>query len=258
MNDTAQERINPVLLARAGAVAGGSVLLILLFALWSLVATAGSHPAAELSVTGSLQKVRAAEIRAATAALLQQNLSELDLEALRQAVETLPWVARARVEKSWPAGLHIRVWERQPAARWGDKSLLDVDAEVFTPEATEEIPGLPRLMAPQGLERNVLERYAEAQPRLAESAYALHELALDERGEWRARTASGVELRFGREPPLNRVPLILGAMAQALSGVWATVRYVDLRYSNGFSVGWMPAAPEETTAPGTAGGEGNG
>ena len=72
--------------------------------------------------------------------------------------------------------------------------------------------------------------------------FGIYTLSWNERGEWSARTATGVERRLGRGDPLAKASLITGAVTHALSARLGEIAYVDLRYSNGFSVGWRASA----------------
>src|SRR3546814_4164666 len=79
---------------------------------------------------------------------------------------------------------------------------------------------------------------------LAPSAFPLQGLTQDARGEWGGRTTDGVELRFGRTDPEDKVEMLLGPAERVLKNRMNEVKYVDLRYTNGFSVGWQdPSNP---------------
>ena len=54
-----------------------------------------------------------------------------DLDAIQRAVEALPWVDHARVQRHWPNGLHVQVSEQTAAARWGESGLLNTRGELF-------------------------------------------------------------------------------------------------------------------------------
>src|SRR5690606_42005373 len=102
---------------------------------------------------------------------------------------------------------------------------------------------LPQLSGPDGSERRVLTMYMQLSARLDGTPFALSGLRQDARGDWTATTADGIELRFGRSDPLLSVDMLLGPAARALAMQRLEVEHIDLRYTNGFSVGWRePAA----------------
>ncbi|WP_051278605.1 cell division protein FtsQ/DivIB [Solimonas flava] len=218
---------------------GVAAFLAVIGAGWSALEFGSREPVARLQVEGRFSRLKLADIDAAARPLIDRRFGDLDLIAVREAVEALPWTSRASVERVWPATVRVRAWERVPFARWGDDALLDADARVFRPAPGEVPDGLPQLSGPTGHEATVAEMFRALSVRLIQSSFPLQGLGQDARGEWTARTAGGVELRFGREDPQEKTDMLLGAAERALKDRIADVKYVDLRYTNGFSVGWI-------------------
>jgi cell division protein FtsQ len=49
---------------------------------------------------------------------------------------------------------------------------------------------------------------------------------------------NGVEVRLGRRDVDERTGLFLDVVANIITGRAADIDYVDMRYSNGFTIGW--------------------
>jgi len=211
-----------------------------------------------LQIEGRFDRVSPESVRRATAMHLAQGFFSVDLEAIRSDVAKLPWVARARVERVWPTGVRVRVWEREPYARWNADSLLDTGATAFTPAAADiaepRMAELPRLGGTTGNEKLVSETFRRMSQALAETPLALSGLQLDARGEWTAQTRRGIELRLGPGAATDQLPVLTGALPAALGERLNEVAYVDLRYTNGFAIGWLSrgALPAQEQAPATA------
>jgi cell division protein FtsQ len=178
------------------------------------------QPVRKLVVEGTFQRVTPIQVEAAVADSLGRGFLSLDLGRLREHVQTLDWVDRVNVGRSWPDTLIVRVTEHQAAARWGDEGLLNVRGELFAKHARHAFPELPSLAGPEGSEQDVARRYLAVRGRLAEADLTLERLSMDERGAW---------------------SLVLDVVAPALAAELGRVRYVDLRYTNGFAVGWRTA-----------------
>lgn len=196
-----------------------------------------------LQIEGHFDRVTPESVRQVTATHLAQGFFSVDLEAIRNDVAALPWVARARVERVWPTGVRVRVWEREAYARWNADALLDTGSVAFTP-APGDLPEslaakLPRLSGTAGNEKLVIETYRRLSQALAETPLALSGLQLDARGEWTAQTRRGVELRLGAGDAAEKLPVLTGALPASLGERLADVAYVDLRYTNGFAIGWV-------------------
>jgi cell division protein FtsQ len=66
-------------------------------------------------------------------------------------------------------------------------------------------------------------------------------LRLDERGAWELSLDNGVALRLGRTGVDERFERFLEAAARIVAARAAEIEYVDMRYSNGFAIGWRAA-----------------
>lgn len=221
-----------------GLIAFGSALFAALL-LWALVPE--DMPLTQLEVRGEFQHLQPEDVRAAAQPYLAAPFFSVDLDTVRVAVAALPWVARVRVERQWPGAISVRVWERQPYARWNDASVLDTESQAFTPHAGGIPTGLPLLGGSPGHEAEVAQTWHRLSPALSEGGLQLIGLSRDVRGEWTARTVTGIELRFGQDPPDERLPILKQVALRSLEGRWEQVQYIDLRYTNGFAVGWREA-----------------
>ena len=206
------------------------------------------HPVRNLHMQGSFERVTPVEVQAAMAPGLQGSFLSVDLVELRGLVETLDWVKRAQVARQWPDTLVIRVTEHQVAARWGDTSLISREGEVFAGEARYLFPELPRLAGPPSTERRVVDRYLELQRSLGAANLTLSDLSIDERGSWRMQLQGGQTIRIGRSDVDQRLDRFFHLAAPLLRNEFDRVSHVDMRYTNGFSVGWRPVAGGVATA----------
>lgn len=208
-------------------------------------------PVSELAITGALRHVQPDEVRAAIVPLLESSkLFALDLDALRAVVERLPWVARVRIDRQWPARLAVRITEREPFARWGETDALSTEGVVFAPGPVLLASTLPKLGGAPGREREVMAMFGQLADRLSETPFALAGLTQDARGEWAGSTERGVVLRFGRANPVEQVARLKTTVLPALRTRLDAVRAIDLRYANGFAVSWRDASETlETNEP---------
>ena len=228
-----------------------AVLLIAAALLPLVPRLAASQAAMTLEVSGELRRLDADAVRLAVAGRLNRDFYELDLNAVKASVEALPWVARARVERAWPAAVRVHVWEHAAVARWGDRALLSAEDVVFVPDAIDaDLAALPRLVGPDGQQAVVREAFAALRERLADTPFVPERLAQNARGEWTAWTADGLEMRLGRGAPTDAVATLAGPVRSALEGRLQEVTYVDLHYINGFAVGWREPGPDAARSPG--------
>ena len=197
------------------------------------------RPINKLELHGAFQRVTPIQVEAALAPGLDSGFLSSDLGRLQGLVATLDWVDEVDIARRWPDTLAIRVSEHQAAARWGDTGLLNTRGELFTDKSRYDFPELPRLVGPRGDEARVASQYLALRGRLAEANLALTALSKDERGAWQIALASGQEIRLGRDDLQQRLNRLFEVVIPALAADMWRVDYVDLRYTNGFSVGWL-------------------
>ena len=221
-----------------------AALLLFLGAGLAALAWALDRPVRVISMDGSFQRVSPGQIEKAVAPFSQAGFMSADLDGIQRAVEALPWVERARIARHWPNSLHVTVTEQTAAARWGDSGLLNTRGELFVRQATHVPAELPRLSGPDGTESQVAQRYLSVQGRMLEAGMRIAALRLDERGAWEMDLDSGVTVRLGRREVDERIDRFIRTASQVISHRLNEITYVDMRYSNGFAIGWRnPGVP---------------
>jgi cell division protein FtsQ len=144
--------------------------------------------------------------------------------------------------------------EEVAAARWNDAGLLNARGELFIRNARYVPPELPLLEGPEGSESQVAQLYIDAQGRLLESGLRLTGVRLDDRGAWELELADGLQVRLGRQDVKERLERFIRLASPTVAKRVAEINYVDMRYTNGFSVGWnarsaLAVAPQEDATP---------
>jgi cell division protein FtsQ len=213
------------------------------------LALALNRPVRAVEVAGNFQRVQALDVERVVRAELTGGFVTANLAELQTAIEALPWVDHARVQRRWPDGLRVEVTEQVAAARWGTTGLLNTRGELFVREARHIPPELPALNGPEGTEQQVADLYFQLYPRLLESGLRVTSLRLDARGAWELDLATGATVRFGRRQLQERVERFVRVGAPVVAGRPSEIAIVDMRYSNGFSVGWRTAGAAVQAAP---------
>ncbi len=202
-------------------------------------------PVRRLEIEGSLQRVSELEIEAAIRPI-DKNLVGLDLDALRERVEAITWVDRARLQRVWPDTLRVVYKEHRAAARWGENGLLNTRGELFAEDVRHEYRELPRLAGPEGSHERVARRYLKVADAVAGTHLRLETVRMDARGAFSIGFAGGLEVRIGRTDVDERIDRFFGVAFAELLGEIERARYVDMRYPNGFAVGWYEETEPES------------
>ena len=201
-----------------------------------------------IEISGPFQRVSALQIEEAISEDIGAGFIGANLDAMQARIVALPWIDRARVARRWPSRLSIAVTEQVPAAVWGDDGLLNTRGELFISDLSRVPPELPKLSGPDDQSGLVAGRYLKVREQLIPVGLDLHRVHMDARGSWDMTLANGIEIRLGRRDVAARTDLFLDVVANIITSRAADIDYVDMRYGNGFTIGWngakAPAAGE--------------
>jgi len=243
---------------RLPAVNWGRILLSLVstagvLATVAVVGTLLDRPISQVEIAGSFQRVSPIDIeRAVRESVHGTGLVRVDLAAVGAAVRKLPWVDAVSVERSWPRALHVSIVEQVPSARWNEDSLINTRGELFVADARHLPLELPRLSGPDGSAAAVAQRYLAIHGRLLEAGMRITALRLDARGAWELDLDNGVSVRLGRKQIDERFDTFMSTAAKIVAQRATDIAYVDMRYSNGFSIGWRGGAARVHTTEDSA------
>jgi cell division protein FtsQ len=207
-------------------------------------------PVTQLTLQAEFKHVSAEQIRAAVQPRLGKGFFALNLDGVQKAVAALPWVESVEASKRWPDTLLLRVYERQPFARWNSNQLISREGKVFTVPDAADYKQLPDLHGPDDHLAEVVSFFADVQKAFTGTHLKITGVTLTERGSWSVNTDTGAQIVIGdRNQAGGRLRRFLDVYPQVAAGHPQSFEYADLRYTNGFAVKW----PQVTAAP-TAGG----
>lgn len=229
-------------------------LLILLGACLFALASAGVYGVfvqsflqiRHLQIDGRVEVAAVREVREAVRSAMDGNLVTVDIDGVRQTVETLDWVRSARVTRQWPDSLHVRIDRHAPVAIWEDGRLVSTDGVVFasTDESIETLAGLPLFGGdPTYIKQAVefLPRFQDSARQASSSVKALH---VSYRGSWSVRMENdagvAIDVDLGRNRSeqdiarrFERVARYLNELSDNLQGYPIAI---DARYRDAFAV----------------------
>lgn len=210
------------------------------------------QPITSISIEGPFQRVSALQIEEAISDHLSTGFVSANLKLIREGVTALPWIDQAVVGRRWPGTLEISVTEQVPAAIWGERGLLNTRGDLFVTDARHVPAELPRLSGPAGQSSVVAARYLHMREKLMASGLDLRQVKLDARGAWAMTLSNGVDVRLGRRDVDARAQLFLEVAANIISSRESEIKFVDMRYNNGFTIGWKNGSRSPVSDPESA------
>ncbi|WP_211445146.1 cell division protein FtsQ/DivIB [Collimonas humicola] len=190
-----------------------------------------------------LRRVNPLIVRAAALPRIKGNFFTANLDTVRTAFESVPWVRKATVQREWPNTLIVTVEEHEPLATWDDDGrLMSVRGDLFTANLAEaeEDGELLRLSGPAGSEKDVVARLADFRQWFAPLKLNPVDVALSSRYAWTVKLDNGMTVELGREQNKttlkDRVARLVQIYPQLLSRLQNRIESVDMRYPNGLAL----------------------
>ena len=224
----------PLLRNIASALFGFSVLAMLYGAAYYIVHLPGLFPLHSVHLSAAPQRVAAQEVLAVARNEVNGNFFTVDIERLRQSLEKLPWVRSVTIRREFPDRLAVQLDEHRALARWNGAALVNTHGEVFAAYSEELLPDFIGQKDDSG---EVAQRYGDFSRQLAALNLQVAQLALSPRHAWQLRLSNGLVLELGREEMQQRLARFVAVYPYSLAAQAGSVRYVDMRYRNGFAVG---------------------
>lgn len=204
-----------------------------------------------VSVEGEMHGLSRTALEETIAEQITGGILTQDLAVLKAEVEALPWIHRAAVQRIWPERIEVTVSEHEAVARWGENGLVTAEGVVFRPRDGRLPAGLAQLDAKDAWAPEVVQRYQEWAPQLMALGLLIDGIRRDARGDWSLRLLGGTELLLGTDDIDIRFHRLIAAYPQ-VEAIGIPAR-IDLRYSNGLAVRWLPStntggSPERVAA----------
>ena len=220
-------------------VLGFSVLLLAaVVAVKHYLSNPRNLPIKTMAIKGKFRHLDRENLRRVMSKAIDGGFFTTDIQRIRQAGLSLPWVDEVSITRVWPDQLVMEVTEQTPVARWGEKALVNGRGQVFYPiKPMRKWPEL-RLWGADEKAPAVLDFYAGIKTGLAARGLQIRSLALDERAEWKIKLDNGLQIVLSTNDALDRLQRFLKLYGEISGKELKPVR-VDLRYEQGFAVGWQ-------------------
>lgn len=191
----------------------------------------------------NLRHVNALTIRDAALPKIKGNFFTTNLDVVRSAFETVPWVRRASVQREWPNKLVVVLEEHEVLGTWGEEGrLISAKGDVFTANLAEaeEDSDLIEFIGPDGSEKEVLARYLDFKKWFATISLAPESVQYSNRYAWSLKLNNGMKVELGRVQDefslKKRVDQLLTVYPQLLISLRDSIDSVDMRYPNGLAL----------------------
>jgi cell division protein FtsQ len=210
-----------------------SVCAVLYGAAYYAAHLPGLFPLHSVRLSAALQRVDKAGVLQAVHNEVKGNFFTVDIERLRLSLEKLPWVRGVSIRREFPYRLAVQLEEHQALARWNKRALVNLQGEVFFADSKQV---LPSFIGPDGAAVEVTQLYIQFNQQLGVLNLQAAQITLSPRHAWQLHLSNGMVLELGREDMQQRLARFVAVYPYSLEAIQSQVKYVDLRYRNGFAV----------------------
>lgn len=194
----------------------------------------------QVSVEGEFRYVGKQRTMDLISAELNSDFMQLDLMKLKAVLESDPWVEYAALGRQWPDTLLVKIIEQKPIARWGDTGFMNQRGEIIHVDNTDELTELPRLDGDETDASKIMQQYQDLSQLLRGRGLEIIRLSGDQKKSWRVTLKGNIEVAIGRDQVMEKMRRFITVYDKHLNRLWPDVKAVDVRYTNGVAVQWLP------------------
>jgi len=218
----------------------------------------GNFPFKKVELVNQLENQKSKQLQRMTGNMMNGGFFSINVDQLRaDLLSRLPWVKSVSVRKVWPDKLLLKIIEHKPVARWlsveksnklNETQLLSQSGIVFNPVLTDkqerQFAQMTLLTGTNSNAEKVLTNCAQINKRLKQLGLGIKQCGMNERRSWKLKLSlnNDLDLKLGKEKIMQKLERFINVFSGQLKQYLSSVESADLRYSNGFSVKWIPAA----------------
>lgn len=214
----------------------------------SILKDPATLPISKVRVQGSFVHLSENMLHRAIAEMKNEGFFSVDIKAVKQQVELLPWVKKASIRRIWPDTLGIEVVEQKALARWASGGLVNTAGQNFKPVEQSYPSALPLFHGPENMLAAMGEQYRQSSALLVTAGLSITELAMNSRHavslQLKLPSTGSLKLVLGRKEIESRLQRFLVVYKKLLAARETEIAGVDLRYSNGLSVQWKTGSKQ--------------
>lgn len=190
-------------------------------------------------VTSSeLINVNKDDISKAVKYLYSKSFFDIDLNYLKNKLEKIEWVRTINVRRSYPNEVIIDIEEHTPILIWNNKMYINKYGEKFKVSKIDK--NIPILISDESRINEVFSYFELFNDKLSSRKldFKITEIVENEIRSLTITLSSGINIQLGSKDINNKIPLFFEIYKSLNTRDLNKIRYIDMRYTNGFSVGW--------------------
>ena len=189
-------------------------------------------------ISSELINVNEDDISKAVKYLYSKSFFDIDLNYLKNKLEKIEWVRKINVRRSYPNEIIIDIEEHTPILIWNNKMYINTYGEKFNVSKIDK--NIPILISEESRINEVFTYFKLFNEKLSSRKldFKITKIMENEIRSLTISLSSGINIQLGSKDVNIKIPLFFEIYNSLNTRDLNKIRYIDMRYSNGFSVGW--------------------
>lgn len=189
-------------------------------------------------ISSELINVNEDDISKAVKYLYSKSFFDIDLNYLKNKLEKIEWVRKINVRRSYPNEIIIDIEEHTPILIWNNKMYINTYGEKFNVSKIDK--NIPILISDESRINEVFTYFKLFNEKLSSRKldFKITKIMENEIRSLTIGLSSGINIQLGSKDVNIKIPLFFEIYKSLNTRDLNKIRYIDMRYSNGFSVGW--------------------
>ena len=205
---------------------------VALFFLFSLL----NQSVTKIQYVNEMKRVSPDELRGISTKIYDEGFLQINLSDIQEEIGQVNWVKSVSLERQWPDQINILIEEEDIIGWWNKDSIINSKGNLFSLDEQSLPGGLIEFYGPNGQQAIVYEKYLLFAEELSTRGILIEKVTLDFKGSWIVTIRPNIALRLGKENIGERFDRFLMIWDESLLDNLAVIEYIDLRYTEGFSV----------------------
>ena len=174
--------------------------------------------------------------------LKEKSFFNLNIDILKKDLEKIEWVKSVNIRRVYPNGVKLSIEEHKPIAIWNNKKYINDFGEVFFVNKISK--DLPRLNSQENRSFSLYKYFSLFSDNLLKNKINAKIIEINENdiGSLSILLSSDILVKFGSKDISEKIMVFFKVYKALNTRLNASdlkkIRYIDMRYSNGFSIGW--------------------
>ena len=160
------------------------------------------------------------------------------INILKKEIEKVPWVKSADIRRVYPGEIKIYIEEHVPIAIWNNKSYMNDTGDIFFIRDIEK--KLPVINSNKNRNKIMFVYFSLLLKYISDYNFDIKIKKIEENDirSLSAYLSSGIIVKFGSKDIKDKIHTFIKLYKTLNSSDLEKIGYIDMRYSNGFSIGW--------------------